>query len=126
MCGFKRVALKLLKSYLHRRMLQVVAMGVASTWKEYFSGVPQGGIWSPKLWNFYIQDLPTCCQLTKLFKSADDCTALKVFDRRDRLEAVADLNADLKRVVRWGRRWKTTFEPTKTHAMIVTNMDQAQ
>ena len=31
------------------------------------------------------------------------------------------MNADLKRVSRWVRKWKTTFEPTKTHAMHVTN-----
>lgn len=65
--------------------------------------------------------MPKCCQLSHLFKYADDCTASIVFDQRDRLKAVADLNADLKRVVRWDRRWKTTFEPTKTHAMFVTN-----
>ena len=40
---------------------------------------------------------------------------------RDRQQAIAHINQDLKRVLRWGKKWKTAFEPTKTHAMLVTN-----
>ena len=42
---------------------------------------------------------------------------------QDRQEAIAHTNQDLKRVLRWGKKWKTVtaFEPTKTHAMLVTN-----
>jgi hypothetical protein len=98
----------------------VVAAGIASGKKQYSAGVPQGGIWSPLLWNFFIQDMPSRCLLTLLFKYADDCTLLKVFNPSERMGAVYDLNADLKRVARWGKRWKTTFEPTKTHAMFVS------
>ena len=47
-CGCKGKALKLLKSYFKNRFLYVVAMGIASTLQEFYSGVPQGGIWSPK------------------------------------------------------------------------------
>ena len=89
--------------------------------KEFYSGVPQGGIWSPKLWNFFIQDLSKCFTLSKLFKYADDCTALKAFKSADRFKAITELNQDLKRASRWGKKWKTTFEPTKTHAMLTTN-----
>ena len=120
-CGCGGKALKLLKSYFKSRFLYVVAMGVASALYEFFSGVPQGGIWSPKLWNFYIQDLVQCLVHSKIFKYADDCTLHKKFARADREQAVTELNADLKRVSRWGRKWKTTFEPTKTHAMHVSN-----
>ena len=120
-CGCKGRALKLLESYFKDRFLYVVAMGIASSLKEFFSGVPQGGIWSPKLWNFYIQDLSLCFILSKLFKYADDCTALKTFKNSDRHLAMVELNQDLKRASRWGRRWKTTFEPKKTHAMLATN-----
>jgi hypothetical protein len=110
-----------LKSYFKNRFLYVVAMGIASTLQEFYSGVPQGGIWSPKLWNFYIHDLSKCFTLSKLFKYADDCTALKAFKSVDRFEALTELNQDLKRASRWGKKWKTTFEPTKTHAMLTTN-----
>ena len=125
-CGCKGRALKLLRSYFKDRYLYVVAKGMVSALKPYYSGVPQGGIWSPKLWNFYIQDMVQCFQLSAVKLYADDCTAVMVFDPQQRLAAIADLNADLKRVARWGRRWKTTFEPTKTHAMLISNSrDQA-
>ena len=35
-------------------------IGIASALVEYFAGVPQGGIWSPKLWNFHIRELAQC------------------------------------------------------------------
>jgi hypothetical protein len=120
-CGCSGSALELMKSYFSDRYLYVVAMGIQSGRKKYTAGVPQGGIWSPKLWNFYIQDLPDRILLSLLFKYADDCTLLKVFEPEVRQSALAELNADLKRVARWGRRWKTTFEPSKTHAMFVSN-----
>lgn len=120
-CGCRHKALKLFRSYFSTRYLYVVTMGIASGKKEYSAGVPQGGIWSPKFWNFFIQDLPALCLQSLLLKYADDCTMLNVFDQKDMMGAIYDINADLKRVARWGKRWKTTFEPTKTHAMLVSN-----
>ena len=55
--GMCRVALKLMKSYLYRRFIQVVACGQASKLKQIFSGVPQGAKWSPVLWDFDICEL---------------------------------------------------------------------
>ena len=68
----KGKALKLMKIYLYRRFLQVVAMGKASNLKEIFSGVPQGARWSPGLWNFDIHDLPDHVLHGELFSYADD------------------------------------------------------
>ena len=51
--------LRLIRSYLHERHIQVVAGGESSLEKEIFSGVPQGAKWSPKLWNFDISEMPT-------------------------------------------------------------------
>ena len=125
-CGCRGRALKLLKSYLRARFLYVVAGRISSSVYEYLCGVPQGGIWSPKFWNFYIQDLALCFIRSSLRKYADDLTSLIKFPQGRRLNAVRDLNADLTRACRWGRGWKTTFEPSKTHAMLVTNtQDQA-
>ena len=59
-CGCRGKALALLRSYFKDRFLYVVAMGIRSVLKQFFCDVPQGGIWSPKLWNFYSQDLVLC------------------------------------------------------------------
>ena len=82
----------------------VVAMGIRFVLKQFFCGVPQGGIWSPKLWIFYIQDLALCFVRSELFKYADDLTSLNTFMERDRQEAIAHINQDLKRVLRWGKK----------------------
>ena len=120
-CGCSGLALKLLESYFRSSWLYVVVAGVASALKKYSAGFLQGGAWSPKFWNFYIQDLASCCKHATLFKYADDCTMKVSFQPSDRDAAISVLNEDLKRISRWGRRSKTTFEPTKTHAMLVSN-----
>ena len=120
-CGCGGMALRLLKSYLSDRFLYVVAMGVASGLKQFYCGVPQGGIWSPKFWNFYIHDMFHHFKDSLLKGYADDLTVLLKFKQEDRMAAIKCLNGDLERVSRWGRKWKTTFEPTKTHAMLVSN-----
>jgi hypothetical protein len=55
--GLCRKALKLLHSYLWKRFIQVVNNGQRSSEKEIFSGVPQGAIWSPDLWDFDISEM---------------------------------------------------------------------
>ena len=47
--GMRGKALRLIRSYLHERHIQVVAGGESSLEKEIFSGVPQGAKWSPKV-----------------------------------------------------------------------------
>ena len=34
---------------------------------------------------------------------------------------MCELNADLSRLIDFGKKWKVQFEPTKTHAMLVSN-----
>ena len=70
-----------MKSYLSARFLRihVVASGIASEILEFFCGVPQGAIWSPKFWNFHMRELPKCLTHTESFNYADDSVLLKVF-----------------------------------------------
>ena len=39
----------------------------------------------------------------------------------DKDNAMCELNADLSRLIDFGKKWKVQFEPTKTHAMLVSN-----
>ena len=57
-CGMSGKCLQLMKPYLSARFLYVVANGIASDTMEFFCGVPQGAIWSPKFWNFHMRELP--------------------------------------------------------------------
>ena len=120
-CGMSGKALGLLNSYLSKRKFRVVANGIASALVEYFAGVPQGGIWSPKLWNFHIRELAQVVVDSMLMKYADDSALLKVIQTiADRRMAVAEVDRDLESIVEWGKLWKVAFEPKKTHAMLCT------
>ncbi len=55
--GMKKRALKLVKSYLCSRWLYVVINGNPSSNRQLWSSVPQGGKWSPKLWDFDISEM---------------------------------------------------------------------
>ena len=71
LCG---KALDLTKDYLIYRSIRVVLDAVASAKAEIFSGVPQGGKLSPKLWNFDIRDLSRAVgEDACLLAYVDDC-----------------------------------------------------
>ena len=55
--GLRRKALRLFKSYLHKRYLKVVSQGKSSTLKEIFSSVPQDGKWSDFLFDLDVSEL---------------------------------------------------------------------
>ena len=136
-------SLRLMESYLCSRFLYVVANGIASEILEYLCGVPQGAIWSPKFWNFHMRELPRCLQHTDSFNYADDSALLKVFGHscatwsvdhfsRQTMERhralcevneVNEVNEDLSSLMGFGKKWKVQFEPTKTHAMLVSNLE---
>jgi len=118
--------LNLIGSYLSNRKLKVVANGVASEFKSYYAGVPQGGIWSPKLWNFHIRELAFVVKFSKLFKYADDSALMKAIKNvLERAKAVAEVDKDLQAIVDWGEKWKVQFEPKKTHALLCTRKERA-
>jgi hypothetical protein len=113
-------ALRLLKSYLWKRLIEVVHNGKRSSLKEVFSGVTQGARWSPDLWNFNISEAPDVVSMWAMLITYADDFALwyeVTFLNRSRLTGI--INADFEALAVWGDDNKALFENTKTYSMVV-------
>ena len=121
--GVRSKAFKLMQSYLSDRALFVVANGDSSSHMSIKSGVPQGAIWSPLLFDLFIRNVPQRVREALCLFYADDLTLQKDVDREEGAaqRAAEELNDDLQRLYEFGKEWLLEFEPTKSHELIITN-----
>ncbi|CAM9365878.1 unnamed protein product, partial [Heterosigma akashiwo] len=121
--GVRSKAFKLMQSYLLDRALFVVANGDSSSHMSIKSGVPQGAIWSPLLFDLFIRNVPQRVREALCLFYADDLTLQKDVDREEgAAQRVAEeLNDDLQRLYEFGKEWLLEFEPTKSQELIITN-----
>lgn len=112
--GFHSKVLNWLRSYLCNRVCTVCVDGCYSS--SYFptSGVPQGSILGPLLFNIFVNDIGMCLKNSKYLMYADD---LKIFKSIRTLNDVALLQEDLDRIAIWSKVNELPFNTNKCFKM---------
>ena len=110
--------LKWLKSYLSKRSQRVLINGKFSSFIEITSGVPQGSILGPLLFLIYFNDIVDDVK-NHIFLFADDTTIVSINSTWENVQF--SLNEDLKKIEKWSSDWLTSFNPSKTEFMLISN-----
>ena len=104
-------------SWLYRRKQRVVYGGDTSSWSTVESGVMQGTVLGPLLFQIFINDLETDLQaLLAIF--ADDS---KIAYTVDSAEDVNVLKTSIINIEKWAEKWQMTFNVSKCKIMHVGN-----
>ncbi len=114
--GINGALLKWFGNYVTGRKQRVLIEGTCSEFLPVLSGVPQGSILGPLLFNLYINDLPLCT-ISPLYLFADDAKCQK------RIMSLTDchtLQRDLDALVAWSKEWKLQFSPHKCKVMSIS------
>uniref|UniRef100_A0A8C3F547 Reverse transcriptase domain-containing protein n=1 Tax=Chrysemys picta bellii TaxID=8478 RepID=A0A8C3F547_CHRPI len=101
------------RNWLKGRLQRVVLKGELSGWREVTSGVPQGSVFGPILFNLFITDLGTKCR-SGLIKFADD-TKLGGIANSEKDRDI--LQGDLDDLVNWSNSNKMKFNSEKCKVM---------
>ena len=87
---------------------------------QIHSGVPQGGIWSPLLFDLFVWKLPQQVQHAAMLCYADNTTLLMRIPTGHREICAVLLNSDLESLLNYGKSWLLEFEVNKTQALTVS------
>jgi hypothetical protein len=104
--GFPPTLISWLHSYLYARRQRVCLRGSVSEWSVVTSGVPQGSVLGPLLFNIYISDLPKII-------SSDNCSYADDMKLYSPSYLCDVLQKDLQNVVDWASANALELNPAK-------------
>ena len=98
-----------IKAWLADRQQRVCLDGSYSSWKQVWSGVPQGSVLGPVLFLIFINDLDIGLS-SNILKFADDT---KIYRSVTNLSDRSRLQQDLDSICSWASRWQMEFNVSK-------------
>ena len=115
--GFSGSALEWIRDYLKDRKQYAVVNGCKSQLNDVTCGIPQGSLLGPRLFSFYVNDLPDQIKEGEIDMYADDTT---LFYIGPSVDLVCDaLNRILGDVHSWCRNNKLTIHSGKSEVMVI-------
>ena len=115
--GFDENALVLIHSYLRKRKQSMRINNVYSSFQHIVSGVPQGSVLGPIIFNFYINDLFFFIKKATIYNYADDHT-LACFSE-SLPELVRVLEEEAGNALSWLDQNEMIANPNKFHPLFV-------
>ena len=118
--GFSINAVTFFYSYLKRRKQNVRINNTQSVFHILLSGVPQGSILGPLLFNIFINDLYLWISKTDLLNFADDNTISAAENTIEKL--ISTLEQDSQSAIDWFKINQMIVNPDKFQAIVVKKM----
>lgn len=117
--GVDPFLLKLFSSYFSNRKFCVEINKTLSDFGTVESGVPQGSVLAPLLFNIFLYDFPHTVELSKAILYADDCIIYShdEFPTRALLKSTAHLNV----INNFYKKWGIKINAAKSEAICIRN-----